>query len=259
MAQKTIQGNETLAKKIKSRRNELGLTIEEAASRAGVGTKTWSRYEAGESIRNDKCKGVCRALNWQTISDQVEDKSSPLSVQELKEHEAWSPFLENTFGAKAAMAFAAGSSILLDHIKEDMVELASMPCGSHIGQLNISWLYGDLPKQFLTNYNYDFLYQLKCTLCRLRERAKRGLSMTAHSVMEELIIYLCSQEATAFIELSGGINEEEDDIYTDEWVFDLFDDMDIIDFLYSDIYLSPENSYHFCHWNEQQFYMDSAE
>lgn len=64
MAQKTIQGNKELARQIKSRRNELGLTIEEAASRAGVGTKTWCRYEAGESIRMDKCKGVCKALNW---------------------------------------------------------------------------------------------------------------------------------------------------------------------------------------------------
>lgn len=36
------------------------------------------------------------------------------------------------------MAFAAGSDILLDDIKEDMTGLASMPCGSHIGQLSIS-------------------------------------------------------------------------------------------------------------------------
>lgn len=35
MAQKTIQGNKELARQIKSRRNELRLTIEEAASRAG--------------------------------------------------------------------------------------------------------------------------------------------------------------------------------------------------------------------------------
>ena len=49
MAQKTIQGNQVLARQIRSRRNELGLTIEEASSRAGVGTKTWCRYEAGES------------------------------------------------------------------------------------------------------------------------------------------------------------------------------------------------------------------
>lgn len=48
MTQKTIQGNADLAKQIRLRRNELGLTIEEAASRAGVGTKTWCRYEAGD-------------------------------------------------------------------------------------------------------------------------------------------------------------------------------------------------------------------
>lgn len=54
MASKSIQGSQTLAKKIRSRRNELGFTIEEAAKRAGVGTKTWCRYEAGESIREDK-------------------------------------------------------------------------------------------------------------------------------------------------------------------------------------------------------------
>lgn len=45
MASKSIQGSQTLAKKIRSRRNELGFTIEEAAKRAGVGTKTWCRYE----------------------------------------------------------------------------------------------------------------------------------------------------------------------------------------------------------------------
>ena len=39
MAQKTIQGNQVLARQIRSRRIELGLTIEEASSRAGVGTK----------------------------------------------------------------------------------------------------------------------------------------------------------------------------------------------------------------------------
>ena len=70
MTQKTIQGNADLAKQIRLRRSELGLTIEEAASRAGVGTKTWCRYEAGESIRSDKCKGVCKALNWLSLPGQ---------------------------------------------------------------------------------------------------------------------------------------------------------------------------------------------
>lgn len=260
MAQKTIQGSETLARQIKSRRNELGLTIEESASRAGVGTKTWSRYEAGESIRKDKCKGICKALNWHALPDQEREENKGISIQEYKKHEAWSQFLENTFGARAAMAFAAGSDILLDHIKEDMSELASMPAGSHIGQLNMSWLYGGLPEQFLTHYDYNFLYQLKCTLCELRTRAKYGASMEAHSVMEELILYLCNEESTALLELSSGSDgfEDEEDICTEEWGFDLFDDMDIISFLYSDVYLEPNHLYHFSHWSDQQFYMEST-
>ena len=39
MAQKIIQGSETLGRQIKSRRNELELTIEEAAARANVGQR----------------------------------------------------------------------------------------------------------------------------------------------------------------------------------------------------------------------------
>jgi hypothetical protein len=43
MGQKSIKGSPELAKSIRLRRNELELTIEEASSKAGVGTKTWSR------------------------------------------------------------------------------------------------------------------------------------------------------------------------------------------------------------------------
>ena len=214
MAPKTIQGSEALAKQIRSRRNELGLTIEEAASRASVGTKTWSRYEAGESIRKDKWKGIC-------------------------------------FGTRAAIAFSVGSDILLDHIEEDMSDLAPMPVGTHIGQLKVSCLYSELPQQFLMHYDYEFLYQIKCHLCMLRKRARRGNSMQAYSVIEELLIYLCNKEASILMKLYD-VNDEPEE----EWVFDLFDDMDIITFLYSDVYLSPDHPYHFSHWNDQVFYKD---
>lgn len=260
MAQKIIQGNEALAKQIKSRRNELGLTIEEAASRAGVGTKTWCRYEAGESIRMDKCKGICKALNWRGLPEQNVDTHNGTSAQEYKNHEAWSPFLEKAFGDKAAMSFSAGSDIVLDYIQEDLAEIASMPIGSHLGQLRVSWLCGNLPKQFLMHYGYDFLYQMKCTLQSMRQRAKYGHSMTAHSVMEELLLYLCNEEATALIELSSGINSFEDDNdASEEWVFDLLGDMDIVSCLYSDVYLDSDHPYHFLHWNDQQFYTEPSE
>lgn len=258
MAQKTIQGNENLAKQIKNRRNKLGMTIEEAAVRAGVGTKTWCRYEAGESIRADKCKGVCKALNWRVLPDQETEELDALNIQEYKKHEAWSPFLEEAFGDGAAFAFAVGSDILLDHIKEDMLELASMPAGSHIGQIGSSYLAESLPEQFLMKYDYEFLYQMECVLHVMRMRAKSGFPMTAHSVLEELIIYLCNEEASVLIELSEGLRgiENSDTFDAEEWMFDLFDDMDIVTFLYAKKYLDSNHSYHYDHWSEQQFYTE---
>ena len=58
MTMRAIKGSLKLAESIRNKRNELNLTIEEAALKAGVGTKTWSRYESGESIRRDKVRGV---------------------------------------------------------------------------------------------------------------------------------------------------------------------------------------------------------
>jgi transcriptional regulator with XRE-family HTH domain len=259
MAQRSIQGDKELAKKIKLRRNELNLTIEEAALRAGVGTKTWSRYEAGESIRKDKCKGICKALNWRSFPGGESDMDKKSLVEEFRNHEAWSQFLEDNYGPQAAVAFAAGSDILLDSIKQDLSDLASMPSGSHIGQLSASFISDELPPQFLMQYDYDFIYHMKCVLLQLRQRAKNGMPMTAHSILEELIIYLCNEEAQAFIEISAGADDFVDNEYFDDledWVFDMFDDMDIITFLYSNWYLDVDHPFHFEHWSDQQFYMD---
>lgn len=124
------------------------------------------------------------------------------------------------------MSFAAGSDILLDFIQQDMADLASMPVGSHIGQLGTSMIDGSLPPQFLMQYDYDFLYRMKCTLLGLRWIAGNKLPVIAHSVMEELLIYLCNEEAQAMLELSEGMEDagESGDAYLGDWVFDLFDD-----------------------------------
>ena len=45
--------------------------------------------------------------------------------------------------------------------------------------------------------------------------------------------------------------------YSEDWVFDMFDDEDIITFLYSNRHLEEDHPYFFTHWNEQQFYMDN--
>ncbi len=259
MAQRSIQGDQELGRKIKHRRNELNLTIEEAASRAGVGTKTWSRYEAGESIRRDKCKGICKALNWRDFPDGKSDAEKKSLIEEYRDHEAWSQFLADNYGPGAAMAFAIGSDILLDYINQDQSDLASMPSGSHIGQLNTSFISGELPPQFLMRYDYEFLYNMKCVLLKLRRQAKHGKPIIAHSILEELIIYLCNEEAQAFIEIGAGADELIDNEHLNnskDWVFDMFDDMDIITFLYSNVYLTEDHPFHFEYWSDQQFYMN---
>jgi hypothetical protein len=180
-------------------------------------------------------------------------------VEEFRGHEAWSQFLADQYSTRAAIAFAAGSDMLLDDIKQDQSDLAAMPAGSHIGQLSTSFLSDMLPQQFLTRYDYDFLYHMKCVLLQLRGEARYGREMIAHSVLEELIIYLCSEKAQAYIEVGVGADDlidTEYDGYSEDWVFDLFDDMDIISFLYSDLYLNEGSPFHFDHWGDQQFYMD---
>ena len=257
MSINAIQGSKSLAKKIKQRRAELGLTIEEAASRAGVGTKTWSRYEAGESIRQDKAKGICKALNWHQLEISGKETLTEFSLDTYKAHECWSEYLEKNFGTIAALSFVIGSDILYDHITDDMEQLAKMPKGSHIGQLNYSFLTDLLPAQFLMHYDYDFLYQLLSELQHLSKCAQAGIEIIAHSVLDELILYLCNEEAQIFIDAekeSLKLNRKEWSKYSKDWVFDLFDDMDIITFLYSYTYLGSENPYHFSHWGDIQFY-----
>ena len=87
MSNNAVPGSKSLANKIKQRRTELGLTIEEAASRAGVGTKTWCRYEAGESIRQDKVKGICKVLNWPNLIASENDVDAIKAAADSEEAE----------------------------------------------------------------------------------------------------------------------------------------------------------------------------
>lgn len=170
----------------------------------------------------------------------------------------FSEFLENEFGIEAAIVFAIGSDILYDYIKDDMDELSNLPVGSHIGQLNCSWLKGSLPEQFLMHYDYEFLYQMKCILHQMRLRAKACSPLIVNSVMEELLFYLCNEEVSAFIELSGEIEKykDVDTAISEGIIFDLFGDMDIITSLYSNVHLDSDHPYHFSHWTDQQLYID---
>lgn len=257
MSQKSIKGTPKLGATIKNRRKELGLTIEEAATKAGIGTKTWCRYESGESIRNDKAKGVCKALNWRTLSDEDISKEEEFDLGEYLNHDGWSQYLSIQFGEAVAVSFAIGSDIVLDYINEDLREISIMPKGTHIGQLPASMLKDILPEQFLMYYDYNFLFELKTTVINLRRIARFGNDIVARSVLQELAIYLIAEESEFLMEtmlpamMSSGISGLD---ALEDWPFDLFDDMDIVTWLYSNNYLTKDNIYHFDHWAEEQFY-----
>ena len=87
-------------------------------------------------------------------------------------------------------------------------------------------------------------------LYKLRQKAKMNLEIVTHSVLEELAIYLMVQESEILMDIS--------DLQLDgnwqDWVFDLFGDMDIVTCLYSNIYIREDNIYHFEHWMDNQFW-----
>lgn len=250
MPQESIPNSTDLANAIKQRRLELGLTIEEAARKAEVGVKTWCRYEAGEPIRRDKCAMICRALKWLRLPI-AEEPATKLTLDEAKRHSAWSSDLEQKFGPLAALSFAGGSDVLMDQLDDALDELSHLPKGTHVGELDASMLADVLPPQFLTAYDYTFLYAMRCTLKNLRLRAGTGQEFVAHSVAEELLIYLAVDDAELLMD--DRVRREQGDAWK-EWVFDLFDDCDLLANLYDDVFLTADNAYHFEHWFEPQFF-----
>ena len=69
-----------------------------------------------------------------------------------------------------------------------------------------------------------------------------------------LIFYLCNEEALSLFELYPEMHKFDDSNGCVEWIFDLFGDMDVVTFLYSNIFLKPDDIYHFSHWSEQHFF-----
>lgn len=272
----TFDGSHNLGLDIRNRRIELGLTIEDAANKSGVGTKTWYRYESGGAIRRDKVKGVCKTLKWNNIPGNNDSKIIVYELQKYKKYKTWSPYLEVNFGIYAALSFVIGSDILLDEISEGIQMLSEMPRGSHIGELS-SFISSIMPEQFLMRYDYEFLWHMRSRLINLRNSAAHVNSMIAHCVIDELILYLIMEESQNLLENininTNSLNEKRTDSeinkfcneYDDydnrsSWAYDIFDDMDIVTYLYSDlISLEPDDTYHFNNWFKQQFYISKTE
>jgi transcriptional regulator with XRE-family HTH domain len=259
MPPRTNNGSPGLGNAIRSRRIALNLSIEEAATKAGIGTKTWSRYESGAAIRMDKIRGLCKALGWNQLpgeNNSVNDANDSESEKIDETHAAWSSALEEDFGRTCAVSFAIGYDLLHDYAAEDLAELSRLPSGTHIGELGASWLADSLPPQFLTRYDYEFIYSFKQTLDIIRKKFVAG-NIVAKSVIEELVVLLIFREAAIFAEVIAEPIEEDDNWR--DWAGGIFDDLDVEFFLFSsDILVTPHMNYHFDHWNEAQFYSENG-
>lgn len=271
MPPKTNPNSESLAKAIRERREQLGMSIEDAARRAGVGLKTWARYESGSAIRQDKVKGVCRALAWPSLQDrayEVELRDSLDSEYQWvasigESDEAWSSWLASLYGREAAVSFALGSAFLGDYMSEDLRALSSKPKGAHLGEIGYSMLGDMLPAQFAMSYDYDFLFHLRAVLNQYVKRGKHGHEMYAHSVAEELIVRLIRDLSfdavegwVKSIDHSNVAEEESPSVELwGEWPEDLCGDSDFEMYLNDEIWLEKGHTYHFDGWFVPQFYL----
>lgn len=188
---------------------------------------------------------------------QEEEKDELLKcIEECgPDHEAWSAYLEDICGRDAAIAFALGSDWALDHAEEDLECMAHMPRGTHIGELDISYLDGSLPAQFRTRYDYDFLYLLVDRIRGLRKMAKSNKGIVCHTVLEEIALHVICEYAGVIFELA----DYQPDTVADpvETFAAIAGDLDIDMWLFCrDSLVVPGDNYYFDCWNEPQFFLE---
>lgn len=263
MAPRTVAGSEELGSLMRARREELGLSIEQAASSAGLGSETWRRYENGSSIRQDKLRVVCRALKWRALPAvgsrvSAEDKEPSRGMWELAtESKGYTLSLVEEYGEGAARVFAVGCDIISDQIKDDLEQLRSMPRGSHVGEAPASWLDNQLPPRWLMRYDYDFLFRLRATVEALRLRAVHpnfdGIPHFTRCVADDLALHLIMEQGMVAFEVSDHQIDQRD---VDEWEYEMNgEDDEVITLLYSEWFdSSPDQQWHFDRWFDRTYY-----
>lgn len=263
MAPRTVAGSEELGLLIRARRTELGLSIEQVASSAGLGSETWRRYENGSSIRQDKMRAVCRALKWRALpvvgsGTSTGSQDAPSGMWELAaQSSAYAPSLVEEYGEEAARVFAVGCDIISDQIKDDLEQLRSMPRGAHVGEAPAAWLDGQLPPRWLMRYDYDFLFRLRATVEAVRLRAVHhnydGIPYFTRCVADDLALHLIMEQGmVAFEDTDHRINQHD----VDEWEYEMNgEDDEVMTLLYSEWFdSSPAQRWHFDRWFDYTHY-----
>lgn len=235
MPPRTTPGSRELGEAIRARREELNMSIEDAAQRAGVGSETWRRYEVGSNIRQDKVRSICGALRWRTLpagpTGETDDNAEEnhWATFDVRASDWYVEELELNYGVDAAKLFAWGSTAVLDEIQQDLDELSRKPRGTHLGELDVSWIDGDLPPQWLTRYDYAFLFRLKATVEQLRRQAVEAGSVLTprlgQTIGEAIGLRLIMSQGDVYVDLydsdTGDWEDWLDDMVEFDWILPL--------------------------------------
>lgn len=261
MPPRTRKSSLELGALIRSRRQELGLSIEHAALSAGMGSETWRRYEAGNAMRTDKVQALVKVLRWRKLPaiDQTDHGNSEPKVRMwdlAPDSDAYSRWLATDLGEACARVFAVGCDIWRDQVKEDVSSLAAMPRGTHIGELPGSWLEGYLPDRWLVRYEYEFAYRLHATLEGLAQRALHpgfdGIPHFTRCVADDLALHLVMDMGMVAFDEDQRVREGD----VAEWEYELNgEDDEVVPALFSKtIHPESHEPWHFDNWFDERYY-----
>lgn len=272
---------EQLKDNIRKRREELGLTVEEAAGKVGVSAEDWARWEEEGAVRMERIEALTNLLGEEVLK-YYQPEFCIFDLDEFRSRPYWSSYLEKEHGIAVAVAFVYGYEMLHDHILDDIDSLRSLPEGSLLRDHEWSQLIDMLPDAFEDRYDMAFLLRLQSANDAFAKAAGEGKRIIAHTVLEELTLLLNNLLSQVMMEIEGTAAlkelftdqmnaeeaEEKDDDYFDnwppenylnvsawqDWVYNVLGDDDIGLFLYTDCMpVIPE--YHYDNWLLPQFYM----
>lgn len=185
--------------------------------------------------------------------DDDDDDLDDDDDDEDDEDMSWLDRIRLEYSDAAAQTFQRGVALLNQYIKEDMALLSKMPKGTHIGQIqeDSRFLAYFFPKQFLTDCTYEVLYAMQCALERFDALAVRLPQIYAHTVLEEVVLYLAMKAGSQPLKKVRNADAWLDE----EWLYDTFGDEDVVTCLFSGSYINEDNVYHFSHWTEEVFWM----
>ena len=249
--------SQELKETVISNRQRLAMSVEDASRRAGIAPKTWTRYEEDGKLPIHMIPRVCKAIDMQSLPS-LSDTELHLPSNDnsrLTNLCHWSQYIDETFGEKAALSYAIGSTILISNLDLALQELKVLPKGTHVAELDASLLSRILPSQFAMEYDYEFLSAFRSRLLYIVRKLHSKDAFSVHTVLDELILHIILQLSIPIIACWNPTEPTELDEDWNVWKTSLCnDDDDLESFLYTDyMWLSAERTYHFSHWLKPAF------